>query len=124
MIIEQRFYRVNVHRLKAWLELWERAALPVQLEYVGAHGGRFLGMYLSEIGQIDEVTHLWQHVDLGARMAARLAIESDPRWAVYRNGVDEIAPMLSMRNAILRPTAFSPSALEPVLLDPAARSTR
>lgn len=113
MIIEQRFYRVKVDRLKAWLDLWERVALPVQREHVSAFGGRFLGMYLTEMGQIDEVTHLWQHADVAARMAARGAVESDPRWAQYRRQVDDLAPMLSMRNAILRPTPFSPLSLEP-----------
>jgi hypothetical protein len=113
MIIEQRFYRVRIHSLGPWLALWERAALPIQLEYIEKFGGQFLGMYLSEVGQIDEVTHLWQHLDIARRMEMRAAVERDPRWAVYRTEVDNLAPMLSMRNTILRPTTFSPKALEP-----------
>ena len=114
MIIEQRFYRVRPELLKQWLELWKRAALPVQLEHTRRHGGDFLGMYLSEMGQIDEVTHLWRHVDVARRMQARGELEKDPRWAEYRNQVDALAPMLSMRNTILRPTEFSPVSIEPV----------
>ena len=111
MIIEQRFYRVRPDCLKRWLALWERRALPVQLEYVSRFGGTFLGMYLTDVGEIDEVTHLWQHVDIARRMQMRSALESDSRWSVYRDEVDALAPMLSMRNAILRPTPFSPSPL-------------
>lgn len=124
MIIEQRFYRVRPDRLKPWLALWERAALPVQLEYVQGHGGQFLGMYLGEIGQIDEVTHLWRHVDLARRMEARSALESDPRWILYREEVDALAPMLAMRNAILRPTSFSPASVEPVTSSPLHAAAR
>ncbi|QBR03650.1 NIPSNAP family protein [Paraburkholderia pallida] len=115
MIIEQRFYRVRPHLLKQWLELWKRAALPVQLEHTRRHGGDFLGMYLTEVGQIDEVTHLWRHVDVARRMEARSGVESDPRWAEYRKEVDALAPMLAMRNTIFRPTEFSPVSIEPVM---------
>jgi NIPSNAP len=114
MIIEQRFYQLRPECMKPWLALWERAALPLQLEYIGSFGGRFLGMYLSEVGQVNEITHLWQHLDIERRMAMRAVLERDPRWALYRDEVDALAPMLSMRNTILRPTPFSPTALEPV----------
>jgi len=115
MIIEQRFYQLRPECMKPWLALWERAALPLQLEYIRSFGGRFLGMYLSEVGQVNEVTHLWQHLDIERRMAMRAVLERDPRWELYRDEVDALAPMLSMRNTILRPTPFSPTALEPVM---------
>lgn len=115
MIIEQRHYHLRPECMKPWLALWERLALPLQLEHIRSFDGRFLGMYLNEIGQINEITHLWQHISVDHRMRMRAALELDPRWALYLVEVEALAPMLSMRNAILRPTSFSPLALEPVV---------
>jgi NIPSNAP len=114
MILEQRTYTVNMHKLRAWLTIWEATALPVQLEHIAVFNGEFLGMYLAEVGALNEVTHLWQHQDVASRDKMRRALESDPRWDIYRQKVDELSPMLAMRNVILRPTSFSPKALKGV----------
>lgn len=111
MILEQRTYTLDIHKLKDWLSLWEAHALPVQLELIATFSGSFLGMYLTEIGPLNEVVHMWQHQDLARREQMRKALESDPRWAVYRREVDKLSPVLAMRSAILRPTAFSPQIL-------------
>ncbi|EIF31657.1 hypothetical protein BCh11DRAFT_07187 [Burkholderia sp. Ch1-1] len=108
MIVEQRTYTVDMHKLKAWLDVWENYALPVQLDHVAAFDGTFLGMFVTDIGPLNEVTHLWRHQSLASREQMRAALESDPRWAVYRREVDRLAPMLAMRSVILRPTSFSP----------------
>jgi NIPSNAP len=114
MILEQRTYTVNIHKLKAWLTLWESTALPIQLEHIAVFKGEFLGMYVAEVGALNEITHLWQHQDVASREKFRGVVESDPRWDIYRQRVDEISPMLAMRNVILRPTSFSPKGLKGV----------
>ncbi|MFM0155653.1 NIPSNAP family protein [Paraburkholderia sediminicola] len=111
MILEQRTYTVDIHKLKAWLGIWETYALPIQREHIATFDGTFLGMFVADVGVLNEVMHLWQHQSLASREQMRAAIESDPRWAIYRREVDQLAPMLAMRSVILRPTAFSPQLL-------------
>ena len=108
MILEQRTYTVDMHKLKAWLGIWEKYALPLQIEHIVAFDGTFLGMFLTEVGPLNEVVHLWRHQSLASREQMRAALESDARWAVFRREVDQLAPMFAMRSVILRPTAFSP----------------
>ena len=104
MIIEMRTYTVLPDRLGNWLTLWEQTALPVQREIMGA----FLGMYLTDIGPVNEVVHLWRFDSLAERERRRAALDADPRWAIYRQKVAEFTPITHMHSRILRPTAFSP----------------
>ncbi len=104
MIIEMRSYTVLPDRLARWLKLWETTALPVQSEVMGG----FLGMYLTEIGPLNEVVHLWRFDSLAEREQRRAVLEADPRWAEYRRQVEALAPITQMTSRILKPTAFSP----------------
>jgi len=104
MIIEMRTYTVLPDRLGRWLNVWEANALPVQSEILGG----FLGMYLTDIGPVNEVVHQWRFDSLAERERRRALLEADPRWAVYRQKVAEISPITQMHSRILRPTAFSP----------------
>jgi hypothetical protein len=111
MIIEARTYTVDPHKLKLWLGLWEAKAKPVLTEHIEPFKGRFLGMYVSEIGALNDVLSLWQHVDLSALGSMRSAVAADVRWSDYLKAVDELAPMMVMRNSILKATSFSPQEL-------------
>lgn len=104
MVIEHRSYTVLPDKMTAWLVLWKASALPVEIDHLGG----FLGMYLTEIGPLNEVLHLWQFVDLADRERRRAALEADPRWATYRAAIDELAPITVMHSRILRPASFSP----------------
>jgi hypothetical protein len=104
MIIEIRTYTVLPNRLGAWLALWESKALPVQSEVLGG----FLGMYVTDIGPINEVVHLWSYASLAERESRRARLEMDPRWAIYRSEVEQLAPITLMQSRVVRPTAFSP----------------
>jgi hypothetical protein len=105
VILEFRTYTVLPDRLRAWLALWEASALPVQREIIGG----FLGMYVTDIGVVNEVVHLWQFDSLAERERRRALLDADPRWAEYRREVERLAPITSMSSRIGRPTAFSPA---------------
>lgn len=104
MILDHRLYVIKPDKLYAWLQIWERDALPIQKELLGT----FLGMYLTEVGTLNEVLHLWAYTDMGDRERRRLALMQDPRWQKYLADMVELAAFESPTNRIMRPTAFSP----------------
>ena len=104
MILEVRTYRVLPDKLGRWLALWESAALPVQSEIMGG----FLGMYLTDIGPVNEVVHLWRFESLADREGRRARLEADPRWADYKGRIETLGPITEMTSRIVRPTKFSP----------------
>lgn len=105
MIVEHRTYTIKALHTGAFLQLYERAALPLQTQYLG----HLIGFYVSEIGPLNEVVHLWGFASLAERERRRALMEADPGWAVYRQALLELDVVVEQNTKILRSTSFSPS---------------
>ena len=58
-----------------------------------------MGYYLSEVGDLNQVIHMWRYENFEERTKKRTALFSDPAWLEY---VAKVGPMvLNQRNAIL-----------------------
>lgn len=106
MIVEHRTYTIKALRTGDFLKLYERAALPLQLKYLG----HLIGFYVSEIGPLNEVVHLWGFASLAERERRRALMEADPGWAVYRQALQELDVVVEQSTKMLRSTSFSPTA--------------
>ncbi|KAF1043450.1 NIPSNAP family protein [Xylophilus sp.] len=82
MIFEHRTYTVHHGRMEDYLERYERQALPIQLR----HLGRLLGFFVSEIGPLNQVVHIWVYDSLADRERRRAAMEADPAWDAFKRG--------------------------------------
>lgn len=99
-IVDQRIYTFHGGKLQSFLKLYEAEGMPTQSK----HLGNCIGFYFSDIGPQNQVVHLWAYADLADRQRRRQALQSDPHWQVY---LSKSAPLVvSMENAILRPTPF------------------
>ena len=104
MIVEHRTYTLNPQRTRDFLALYERAALPLQLKYLG----RLVGFFVSEIGPLNEVVHLWAFDSLADREQRRKAMEADPLWMPYVDALRTLDVMLQQETKLLRSVSFSP----------------
>jgi len=104
MIVDHRTYQLQPHKLRAWLELYERYGLPVQKR----HLGRLIGFFVSEIGPLNQVVHLWSYESLADRATRRAEMAKDPDWADFLKRNAELAALQSQESKILTPTSFSP----------------
>jgi hypothetical protein len=57
MIFDHRVYTIKPNRLARFLEAYERLALPLQRKYLGEP----YGFFVSHIGPLGRVVHLWQY---------------------------------------------------------------
>ena len=58
-----------------------------------------MGYYVSEVGDLNQVIHMWRYDSFEERTEKRTALFSDPAWLEY---VSKIGPMVvTQRNAIL-----------------------
>ena len=105
MIVEHRTYTLKALHTGEFLKLYERAALPLQIKYLG----HMIGFYVSEIGPLNEVVHLWGFASLAERERRRALMEADPDWAPYRQGLLELNVVIDQNTKILRSTSFSPT---------------
>lgn len=102
MIYEHRTYTVAHGLMPAYLARYEEHGLPVQLK----HLGRLLGFFVSEIGPLNQVVHIWAYDSLADRETRRAAMAADPAWTAFLaiNGGTFTAQDVK----ILQPTRFSP----------------
>jgi hypothetical protein len=105
VIVEHRTYTIKALRTVDFLKLYEQAALPLQLKYLG----HLIGFYVSEIGPLNEVVHLWGFASLAERERRRALMEADPGWAVYRQALQELDVVVEQSTKMLRSTPFSPT---------------
>ncbi len=102
MIVDHRTYTLKPGQVKPYLELYEREGLPVQSK----HLGQPFGWFITEVGNVNQVVHLWRYADLAERDRRRAAMQADPAWQSF---VAKAAPFLdTMENKILKPAPFAP----------------
>src|ERR1700731_2637140 len=102
MIFDLRTYTTKPNRLARFLETYERLALPLQRKYLGEP----YGFFVTHIGPLGRVVHLWQYDDIADRDERRDAMEADAEWQAYRRVALEEDTLVDMENQILRPVSF------------------
>lgn len=99
-VYEYRNYRCEVGTIKRWTVQFMEA-LPAREQY-----SPNLGVWITEAGQPNEVSHLWVYPDLNARAEARANATADPKWSKFL-GVGPTM-LVEMFSTVLLPTPFSP----------------
>ena len=80
MLVDLRRYTIVPGQLKNYLAVYEAHGLPVQRRHVGEP----LGYFISEVGTLNQVVHLWGYADAADRARRRTAMEQDPDWTLYK----------------------------------------
>jgi hypothetical protein len=100
MYVEERVYQVRPGCLGEYFSLYESKGMAAQLRYIKV----MLGYYASEIGDLNEVIHLWAHDSLDAREANRERLKADPEFQAYWQ---EVRPLIvAQRTRIMKPAPF------------------
>lgn len=112
MIVEERTYVLHTSvKLSDYLDTYERTGLPVQREILGA----LLGYFVTEVGVLNQITHLWAYADLEDRRERRSRLADNERWQAC---LEAVRPMImTMENKIMHPVSFSPIRTLPVAND-------
>lgn len=102
MYVDHRTYTLKHGQMTEYLDRYETFGLPVQRR----HLGHLIGSYVSDIGPLNQIVHLWAYASMADREIRRARMEQDPDWAVFRemnNG-----SFVQQETKILRATTFSP----------------
>ena len=104
MIVEQRTYTIKPLRSADFLELYERAALPLQKKYLG----HLVGFFVSEIGPLNQVVHLWAFDSLAERERRRKLMTEDADWPFYIKELRALDIILAQETKVMKSVSFSP----------------
>lgn len=107
MLIEQRVYTVAPGKLRDYLAIYESDGVKVHVENLGT----WLGCYVTEIGALNQVTHLWGFDNYEERLRRRQRLLADPRWRAYLAKAAGL--VVQQENRLLNPAPFTP-ALTPL----------
>jgi hypothetical protein len=80
-IVDHRIYTVRLRKMAEFVEVFDRLALPILLQTLGAP----LGFWTSHIGPLNQFMHLWGYdslADYERRCAARDAHPDFPKYLV------------------------------------------
>ena len=78
-IVDMRIYTIRPRGMPEYLKLFEELALPTAVK----HFGPPLGYYVSQIGALNQVVHLWAFENLAEMERAHAALAADPGIAEY-----------------------------------------
>lgn len=104
MIVEMRIYTITPGRVADFVELYENKALAIQKKYLG----ELLGFYVTEVGPLNQVVHLWRYESMGDRETRRARMDADPAWTQYRAASKELNILMNQETRFMKPTSFSP----------------
>jgi hypothetical protein len=102
MIVEMRIYTLQAGKMTVWLDYYEKHGLALQQRLLG----KLIGFFTSEIGPLNQVTHIWAYESLAEREQKRSAMYAHPEWHAYLK--DAPSAILTQETRILTPTKFSP----------------
>lgn len=100
MLVEERTYTTHPGKWRAYLALYEAEGMEIQRRILG----RMVGYYHSDIGELNQIVHLWAYTDMNERAERRALLMQDPDFLAY---VAKMLPLLqSQSSRILHPAAF------------------
>ena len=98
-VYELRWYRANVGSAGEWLGHFKNV-MPTREKYM-----RRVGLWQTDIAQLNEVVHMWVYRDLNERAEARAKLGQDPEWQAF---LAKSVPLLAhMQAIVLMPAPFS-----------------
>jgi NIPSNAP len=102
MIVDVRTYTLIPRKLAKYVEIFEKHALPVMKR----HGLELMGYYVSYIGALNQVVHLWRYDSLADMESKRTARDADAAWGEFLSLTEGM--ILAQDDKVMRPTSFSP----------------
>ncbi len=96
-VIDLRIYTIRPRAMQKYLALFKELALPVALKHLGPP----LGFYVTQIGPLNQVVHLWGFEDLADLERRQAAVAADPDFAKYLTATEGL--VVVQEDRILRP---------------------
>ena len=102
MIVEMRTYTIQPGSTPEYFKVYETMGMEAQKEILG----HMVGYYATEIGELNQVVHMWAYESLEDRSNRRAKLFQDPRWLEF---LPKVRPLiLRQESKMLIPASFSP----------------
>ena len=99
-IYELRTYQLHAAQAPNWARRF-RDVLPTRVRH-----SHFVGLWISDLGDLNQAYQLWAYDDLNQRLAARAQAAEDPEWQAFERDTAEM--VVKRHSSILLPDPCSP----------------
>ncbi|MDZ3991682.1 NIPSNAP family protein [Pseudomonas sp. Teo4] len=99
-IVDHRIYTIRPRCMAAFLEAFDTLAMPILLRHLGPP----LAFYVSSIGPLNQVVHLWGYDSLDDFEKRSAARDADPDFAAYLHATRDL--VVAQETRIVRPVQF------------------
>ena len=113
MIVEERCYTVRPGMVALYYKDYDPRGLGIQTRILG----NLIGYFHTEIGELNQIVHLWGYESLAERERRRALLAADSEWQEYLKQSPDI--IVKMETRILIPAPFSP--IRPTTAQPCRR---
>ncbi len=96
MIIDHRTYNILPRLTSRYMEIFKTQCVPINRKYFGQE----VGIYLTEVGPQNQLTHLWQYDDYADYEVKRKARDGDPDWPKYLKDTEGL--LVSQETKLIR----------------------
>lgn len=102
MIFDMRTYTIAPGQVDRYLDIYQSAALPVQQKILG----RLEGYFISQIGDLNKLVHIWSYDSFEDRERRRDELFNN---SIFVAEAKKLYPLIEkQKNEILKPASFSP----------------
>lgn len=102
MIVEMRSYSLKPGSVGEWLRLYEAMGLPIHTEILG----NLVGYFHTEIGDVNEVIHMWGYETFEDRQQRRARLSKNVDWHAF---LSQALPLIRTQQIkLLNCAPFSP----------------
>lgn len=103
MFVEERIYTMAPGNVHPYLNVYASQGLPIAGPILG---NNLVGMFYSEIGDLNTVVSLFSYQSLDDRQRRRAELAKSPEWQAYAKQATTL--VMKQQNRILVPAPFSP----------------
>lgn len=100
LIVDLRCYTIRLRQMPEFLRVFDTLAMPVQLRHIGQP----LGIFTSDIGELNQFVHMWGYENLADMEKRAAARNGDPDWPAYLKASEHL--IVSQHNRIIRRAAL------------------
>ena len=104
MIVEKRTYTLCPGGVPQYMAIYEEFGVAVQKKILG----KMVGWYYPEIGELNQIIHMWDYKDLADRTKRRERLGRSRAWQKYLSKIREAELIVKQENQILIPAPWSP----------------
>ena len=94
MVIDQRTYTLKIGTVSTFMDLFEKEGLEPQVRILG----NFMGIFRTEIGNINQIIMMFGYADAGERQRRRELLYLDPAFQAY---LVKVRPLIEVQEVRL-----------------------